>query len=284
MRHHSLGLDYASQDENRVPDFGKAYAAGIRFAFLRGSVGTWHDPTPARDRAAIRAAGIIFGAYLAPKIAAGAPSPVEQVAAFAAASGLQRGVDMAPAIDVEFSYGVGATRMTILQIATWLGELVAAARATFGCNPIVYTSARVLEDSDTDTLRGAADAVFDDCPLWLTGYVNTNVPQFERAALGGIAPPHVPPFVDADGWWIHQYQGDAHGVPAIAQADLDRFNMATATTGGTRRAWMLRRLGAATSATNDQLEAAIRSFQSTRQLTVDGIVGPATFAALSWNY
>ena len=61
-----LGVDYASVDSNGRPNLDAAKAVGLRFAFVRATYAKWADLTCARDRDAIRAAGLVFGAYMFP--------------------------------------------------------------------------------------------------------------------------------------------------------------------------------------------------------------------------
>lgn len=284
---YELGIDFASVDENTETPFAQAKSDGAGFVIVRASWGTWADPTPASAAAAVRAAKLVYGAYIGPKIVVG-QSAAAQVSTFAASAQLQRGVDLAPVIDIEFPSKISGTGMTRAQIATWLGELVAAVKQTFGCLPIVYSSQRVLDTDDVDTLDGAADPQLVGCPLWLSRYpyAYDQPAQTSPSVLASLAPPPVPTSLgDADGWWIHQYQGDARDFAGFNQVDCNRFNLASSTTTGTRRAWLCARLGIPSDTTPAELDAAIRSFQRAHSLGVDGIVGPQTFAALSWqNY
>ena len=102
-------IDYASVDRDAPPGLERAKGAGLRGAIVRGAYSTWADPTCARDREAIRAAGLVFGAYLMPDFDVGAPEPEEQVRLFFASAGLIPGQDLVPIIDLEWSRGIAAT-------------------------------------------------------------------------------------------------------------------------------------------------------------------------------
>jgi hypothetical protein len=133
-------------------------------------------------------------------------------------------------------------------------------------------------------------------PLWLTKpwpwkerapAQLSNVP-FMPGPDGKVAyDPVVPSSWGAWNWWIHQFQGDAVSVPGFKNTvDLNRFNMLAIGSGDQSRdrvSWVQRRLGVLDTgkldiATHDQLIA----FQRSHDLVPDGVIGPKTFAALSW--
>src|SRR3972149_1412778 len=61
------GIDISKwQDDNSTPqmmDFGKAYAAGARFVFIKASQATWLDQDFVLNWANAKRAGLLRGAY-----------------------------------------------------------------------------------------------------------------------------------------------------------------------------------------------------------------------------
>jgi GH25 family lysozyme M1 (1,4-beta-N-acetylmuramidase) len=279
----NLGIDYASVDGDTPPNLKLARAAGLRFAIVRGSYSTWADPTAARDRDAIRAAGLTFGAYLFPVTTVKAPTPEEQVAAFVLAAGLDRSRDFAPVIDLEWPGGLARTGRSRAELAEWTARAVGALRQAYGCRPIVYSSTRVLMGADADALAGAAQHAIEGCPLWLARYPYKTRIEARFTTYEQLTPPPTPSG-DPDGWWAHQFQGDALHFPGFsATVDLDRLNTLDAGAKGPRVAWVQERLRiAADGAFGPVTELALKAFQASRGVEQSGRVDAATFAALSW--
>lgn len=281
-----FGIDYASVDGNKPPGLVAAKAAGLRFAFVRADYSTWPDPVCGRDRHAIRAAGLIFGAYLFPVMDAGSPSPEDQVAVFVRNAQLYSSIDMPAVLDLEWPKGVAATGRTREQIANWIYRARVALRKAYGIDPMIYSSARVLDGSDSDAMRGAADDAIRGCPAWCARYrMEAHMPALLDASKL-LSPPVPRALGDSDGWWIHQYQGDAIQLPGFsATVDMDRFNRLALGAHGSRVAWVRRRVGLIEGRPafwEEFTQEAVLKFQASRGLVADGIVGPATFAALSW--
>jgi GH25 family lysozyme M1 (1,4-beta-N-acetylmuramidase) len=277
-----LGLDYASVDGNKPPDLAAARAAGLRFAFVRATYAKWADATAARDRDAIRKAGLVFGAYLFPVMAASSPAPEEQVAEFVLAAELDRSSDFAPVIDLEWPGGIAKTGRSRVEVAAWIERAVDALHAAYGCLPIVYSSTRVLAGTDDDALAGAAAHVLEGCPLWLARYPYKTRVEAQVKTYEALTPPPTPNG-DPDGWWIHQFQGDALRFPGFTSTvDLDRFNVLELGAKGSRVVWLQKRLGLIEPDFGAATLAAVKAFQARRGLNADGVVGAATFAALSW--
>lgn len=284
-----LGVDYASVDGDAKPDLAAARAAGIRFAIIRAAYAGWQDPTCARDRDAIRAAGLTFGAYLFPLMGASQPPPETQVKAALASAGLIPGKDLPLVLDIEFPKGISATGRTRTEVAEWIGRARKAVRDRTGCDPMIYSSARVLDGADSDALNGAADDAIRGCPLWVARYpFKERIPAVTGAQAAALPAPPVPKVGgDADAWWIHQYEGDALQLPGFsATVDLSRWNPLCRGARGSRVTWVEQRLGLVEGTPgvwDDALEAAVVAFQLHVGLVADGVVGPATFAALAWH-
>lgn len=281
-----LGADYAAVDGNARPDFAAARAAGVRFVIIRASYSTSADPTAARDRDAIRAAGLTYGAYAFLVMNHDSPAPEDQVHAAFAAAGLIPGRDLPIVLDVEFPHGIQTTGRTRSDLGAWVSRAVAAARHG-GCEPMIYSSARALDGTDSDALAGAANAAIAGCPLWLARYPY-RAKIHAITSVAELAPPPVPCAVgDADGYFAHQYQGDAVQLPGFSSTvDLSRWNPLRKGARGSRVTWVERRLGLAEGTPgvwDDAMDAAVVAFQLDRGLVADGIIGPATFAALAWK-
>lgn len=287
-----LGVDLASVDGNKPIDWAKARMAGCRFAIIRAGFGSWTDPAFKAEADRARAVGIIVGAYLMPSYGKGV-SVATQVQAFKRATDLKPG-DFPPALDVEFSGGTAKTGRSRAELVSLVYDFVEAIRDEFGVSPLLYTSARVWDGEDADSLNAdslvLADDEWRDCVPWLARYpYNYRLPAVgddasEKAVAEGLPMPPVPKL-----WGycrIHQYQGDARGFGgAIGQCDMNRFfSMAQGST-GPGVAWMQRRLGMAegTPGVFDEVAgAAFEQFQCANSLTADRIMGPATFSHLAW--
>jgi GH25 family lysozyme M1 (1,4-beta-N-acetylmuramidase) len=283
-----IGPDFASIDGNKTPDFAAAKNAGARFAIVRAiygrSVGTgtatYADPVWARDKDAIKAAGLVRGAYLFicyPNSQQATPSPVEQAQAFCSYVTLDKGRDLPPIIDVEEA----SDTMRADQMFDWTVTVAETLRDHYGTWPMLYTSARVWHEN----LRDHSAGVLANCPLWLAKPWPWPVrAQVHLDGAPNYVPYAIPQFGDSTNWWVYQYQGDAFGWPGFtATVDANRFHtLKTGKTGDVVR-WVQRRVGTtADGIFGINTEAAVKSFQAKTGLAADGIVGPQTFAALAW--
>jgi GH25 family lysozyme M1 (1,4-beta-N-acetylmuramidase) len=282
-----IGLDYASVDGDAAPNWDRAKDAGARFAVIRGSYETWVDPTLKRDWQTVAGAGLKRSAYLFPVMTAGHAEPAAQVKAFADAVAAIGGLDrdgLPPALDIEFPGGIAKTGRTRDELMTWIRAAVAALKETFRVWPMIYTSGRVWNDTDTDCLGNPQAPDLVDCPLWLAHYSWKAKIPLQRDA--GQAPRVPTPWADADNWWFHQYQGDALPFPGFTSTvDVSRFNVMSPGVKGARVAWVQRKIqmtGGTEGVYDDDLKAALVKFQTDHGLDGDGIVGLATFSALCW--
>ena len=284
-----LGLDTASVGENKNPDWALAKKdAGIVFAIIRGTFGTWKDAVFDRDWPRMKAAGIVRGAYLFlrfPHHKYGAcPTPEAQAKAFILAVGKHEPTDLPPSLDVEFPGGRSETKMTAKQCLEAVRVAWRVLKDHYGVAPIIYTSARVWHEDLSDL--PAPDLV--ESPLWLARYPVAKGPAVRDPKLfagGRHNPPVPPPWGDATNWWIHQYQGDAVRMPGFSTGnfDLNRFNVTGPGSVGDRVRWVQRRLGVPeTGAFDAATLAALQIFRLRRGLGVGTTVDPLVFAALCW--
>jgi hypothetical protein len=307
-------------DENGLhgatPDYAAAYAAGVRFVYLRKSHsffarGKWvltHDEDYARFAAAARAAGIVVGAYLFAHYDRTAPALYDQVQMFQHSPGsVLPGVDLPPALDVEFiGRGVVDTGLSkdlaALKVLDFIDEL----KDTFGTPPAIYSSHVQLHDENClggklAQYTSATDKLVD-CPLW------QKVPyRLARGNPPDTRDPYMPhrDHEKADPhdyrripepWarlghtpWIIQYQGDAVKIPGhSASADLNLFREFSPASVGDlgRREWVQTRVDAdvppATGFVGDWGTTSLRAYQTKHGLPVTGVVDVRTFASLSW--
>jgi GH25 family lysozyme M1 (1,4-beta-N-acetylmuramidase) len=289
-----LGIDYAGVDANKPPDLKKAKAAGMQYAIVRATYGITPDPAFKRDWKKLKDAGVIRGAYMFP-VMKKTREPEPQIMAFAKAlkeaGGLEPDKDMPPVFDVEFPKGIAGTGMTRLECLDWVHRAIMKLEDLFGVLPIIYTSARVWDGEDEDSLDADRIPMPDivDCPLWLARYpykirISSHHLPGER---DGLRVPPVPKQLgDSSDIWIHQYQGDAVGFPGFSSTvDLNRFfpvSRATAVK-GEKVKWIQRKLRVVDDGHwGPKTDAALRQFQQAHKLPASGVVDVATFVALSW--
>lgn len=293
-----IGCDLASIDGNIPPDYRAAKKAGISFIIQRASFALYNknrkfysivpDPHFQRDWGNIP---FVKGAYMFPEPRALAV-PEEQVAVFAAAveqaGGLKQG-DFPPVLDIEFPAGLGRgqpakTKVKLRRAAlAWMIDAAHLLKDTYDVWPMLYTSARVWDGDDDDSLN--ADTMMDiagelkECPLWLARY-----PAKAKALTPPEGMPPVPVMWGQDNVWIWQYYGDATKVPGFSNTvDMNKFNPMKVGASGERVKWVQKRLGMKPDgAFGPKTEAALCAFQKRAGLTVDGVVGPGTFAQLAW--
>jgi hypothetical protein len=126
-----------------------------------------------------------------------------------------------------------------------------------------------------------------ESPLWLAYYPFKKGPARRDALVNRIAPPVPLPWGDSTNWWIHQYQGDAIGLPGFASGnvDMNRFNPMILGARGDRVRWVQRRLGIAQSGSYDAAsQTALRQFQRNNESSQSGMIDPETFARLCWAH
>lgn len=260
-----LGVDYASVDGNKPPDFK---SARLDFAFLRGSYGTWKDPIFARDWAALRAAKVVRGAYMFPVYSG---DPIVETKAFCDYVTLDAH-DMPPVLDIEFpGHGIADTHMTPAQALAWLEKAGLTLLNHYG-SLMLYTSARVWHED----LHDLVSSTFKGCPLWLARYpYKTNIaPQ----AVPSTSPPVPLQLGDSDSCWIHQFQGDSIHYPGFSHTvDINWFRPLMQGCKGDRVTWLQGKIGAKQDGDFGPLtKRALLAFLPESK----GIVNPAIFARL----
>lgn len=176
-------------------DWAKVRASGRRFAFARVSDGIDHpDSKFAQNWPAMKAAGIVRGAYQFFRPAKDVDAQVNLlVTKIAAAGGLEPG-DLPPVLDLESDGGLPASTV-IARAKAWLAKVEAA----YGMKPIVYTAA---------FMSSIIGNHFADYPLWVANY--------------GATCPTMP-----SGWteWRFWQDSDRGSVPGVSgNVDTNLFN------------------------------------------------------------
>lgn len=281
-----VGVDYAQVDGNLPPGWHEARegcrAAGstLGFAIFRAAFGTSPDPTIGRDWIRARDAGLTVGAYLFLRMRRD-QAPEDQVHVFADNVGTLTGADLVPTIDVEDT----RDDFTAEDELEYVHRAWTVMRSIYGAAPMLYLSDRVWREDLHDLPAGE----MTDSPLWLAKpwpwRVRTAPQLSQRPFDSGNYDPTTPRPWGWGNWWMHQYQGDAIGLPGFTQTvDLSRFHVMRQGEIGIRVAWMQRRLGWPVTRTFDADTAQrVREFQASHGLVTDAIIGPKTFARVAWT-
>jgi GH25 family lysozyme M1 (1,4-beta-N-acetylmuramidase) len=191
--------------------------------------------------------------------------------------------ELPPVLDVEFPGGRKVTGLSVDECRSRVERAYNTIAAWAGTVPIIYTSARVWRED----LNNAPAPLMYGSPLWLARYAfKKGPPVMDHSKVP--APPVPANWGDADNWWFHQYQGDASGkgTPGFidGNVDLNRFNYLAMGARGDRVKWVQRKLHLkADGVFGKALDQSVRSFQQSKSLVSDGIVGPRTFAHLCWE-
>jgi lysozyme len=292
-----FGLDTYSGDQNTTRDWVIAKnEAHMSFAIFESNYGTLRGSTFSREWPAMRSAGLVRGAYLFLRLPnplvdrknGPPPHPVAQAQAFIHTVGTLDRSDLPPSLDVEVAGGLrGLDRASALEAARRRLEYIRAAWRTlkdfYKVAPIIYTSLRVWQE---ELLRPELPDLIES-PLWVKDYpFNKGPAQLGPIVTKQAAPRVPPPWGDSTNWWIHQYQGDATGLPGFVggNVDMNRFNTMVRGDAGERVKWGQRRLGIAQSGKFDAAtEMALRAFQRRNDLAEKPIIDPQTFAYLCWS-
>jgi GH25 family lysozyme M1 (1,4-beta-N-acetylmuramidase) len=287
-----FGIDTSNAAGVKNINWSKARTDGlITFGILRSNWGTAKDAVFEREWARMLAAGLVGGAYMFLRFpgakAKTVPSPSDQANTMIEVleDKLVAGRDLPPVLDVEFPGGAATTGMTTAALLDGVREAWTILRDHFGAPPIIYTSGRVWKED----LKNSPAPDLVESPLWLARYPFKAGPAVRDPAkvLKAAAPPVPVPWGDEKSWWIHQYQGDAIGLPGfpVGKVDMNRFQTASPGDTGGHVAWIQRRLvkPIASGKFDKTTETVLRQFQASKGLVVDGIVGPRTFTKLAWS-
>lgn len=273
-------------DGNRC-DWAKAHAAGIRFCYLRAAFSTMPDPTYANEAVKARAAGVKPGPYFFPDERIGAIAMSTQIAAFAAiVKAHEQPGDLPAAFDVEYAKGTRATGRSRAQLLALIVEIAAELRAALGYSPVLYSSKRVIDGDDTDTLDATHAGVdlspLKACPFWASRYVT----DYRKAPILNVTGlPPIPAYLgDARNVWFRQTQGDSVGLAGFTSTvDIDVFYPMQQGETGERVRWVQRLVQAeGTPGVFDAaMVEAVKAFQAAQGLDADAIIGLDTWCRLA---
>ena len=260
------GIDVADQD-GRV-DWTAVKNSGKTFAFVKATEGaSIKDSAFAHHWQTMKAVGIIRGAYhfFHPHTS----DPVQQAKEFLKTLGKLEPGDLPPVLDVEVTDKVNS-QAVINAAKQWLAEVEKALlqQTKKPIKPIIYTFPSFWTE-----LGNPSD--FANYPLWIAHYGTRN-PTIPGAWQGQ--------------YLIHQYEGDISGVTGVSgRADLNRFNGLQLGDSGLRVKQLQQQLkdielytDAIDGRFSESVKNAIVSFQTSKKLQTDGIVGIKTWVALLW--
>jgi len=275
----TIGIDIASIDGNGTPNWSAAIQQGhLRFVGLRAVYGVTPDPWYPTYRTQLDAIGVPNFPYLimTPNLA----TPEAQAQKALDVVGTLNNHYFPLAIDVEGN----RNGLTAAQWLDWVARAYRVIKAAIGVPPLLYTSQEYWIDPDGMNNLPAPELA--DCVGWWKYYPWATDAQavYDPAVVDKLAPPPAPPPWNGQ-WIVQQYAGDALHYPGFrSTVDTDRLNVQQQGAQGTSVKWIQKRLpglvvdgvfGPATT-------AAVKTFQTSKKITADGIVGLDTTQLLAW--
>jgi peptidoglycan hydrolase-like protein with peptidoglycan-binding domain len=175
-----------------------------------------------------------------------------------------------------------------LTAAQWLGWVIRAKRVieeAIGVPPLLYSSQAYW--IDPEGLNNLPAPELANCTGWFKYWpLPIHSPAiYDPVVVDQLAPPPAPrPF--GNSWILHQFMGDAVQYPGFrSTTDMDRLHVQQQGDQNDSVQWIQRRLpglvvdgifGPATA-------AAVKTFQTAKKITADGIVGLNTVQLLAWQ-
>lgn len=276
----TIGIDTASVDENGNPDWTRAVALGhLRFVGIRAAEGTTPDPSYPTYRRQLDAQAIPNFPYL--RLVPGHSTPESQVMiALASVTGVLNETYFPLALDIE-----GERRgLTAPQWRDWVVRGAFAVRDSIGVYPLIYTSRTYW--ADPDGMNGLPAPGLIHCLGWwkFWPYPVDADAVYDPATVDQLHPPPVPAPWGSQ-WGIQQYQGDAVNYPGFrSTVDMNRLHIVREGDIGDTVKWIQRRLKnlVIDGIFGPRTAEAVRSFQTSKRITADGIVGLDTMQRLAW--
>lgn len=275
----TIGIDIASVDNNGTPDWSTAQQQGhLRLVGLRAAEGITPDPWYPTYRRQLDAIGVPNFPYVL--ITANLSTPEDQAQRALDVVGTLNNHYFPIAIDVE-----GSRRG--LTAPQWLGWITRAKRVieeAIGAPPLLYSSRSYWIDPDGMNNLPAPELA--DCtPWWKHWPYPVNTPAvYNPTTVDQLPPPPVPPPF-GNSWIIQQFQGDAVSYPGFrSTVDMDRLHVQKQGDTGDSVQWIQKRLpGLSIDGTfGPKTEAAVKTFQTAKKITADGVVGLDTAQLLAW--
>lgn len=275
----TIGIDIASIDGNGTPDWSKARSAGhLRFVGLRAVEGITPDPWYPTYRTQLDAIGVPNFPYLIMTPNLGTPEA--QASKALDVVGTLNNHYFPLALDVE-----GDRRgLTAAQWLDWVTRAYRVIKNAIGVPPLLYTSHEYWVDPDGMNNLPAPELA--DCLGWWKFWpfpVHSNA-VYDPAVVDKLSPPPAPPpFGNA--WGLQQYMGDALNYPGFkSTTDMDRLHVQQQGDKNDSVKWVQARLPAIAidGDFGPATAAAVKTFQTLRKLTADGIVGLDTTQMLAW--
>lgn len=276
----TIGIDIASVDKNGTPDWAAARQQGhLRFVGLRAAEGLTADTWYPTYRRQLDAIGVPNFPYLL--LTANLDTPESQA---------QRALDIVGTLNDHYfplALDVEGSRRG-LTAAQWLGWIIRAKRVieeTIGVPPLLYSSRTYWVDPAG--LNNLPAPELADCTPWWKYYPwPTRSPAvYDPAVVDKLAAPPVPP-PWGDAWILQQFAGDALAYPGFrSTVDTNRLHVQKQGDAGDSVKWIQRRLPGliVDGAFGPKTDAAVKTFQTSRMIAADGVVGLNTTQLLTWE-
>jgi len=275
-----IGIDIASVDENGTPDWTTARQQGhLQFVGLRAAEGLTPDSWYPTYRRQLDAVGTPHFPYLL--LTANLATPEDQARGALVVVGTLNDHYFPLALDVE-----GPRRG--LTAEQWLGWVIRAKHViedALGVPPLLYSSQNYWVDPGG--LNNLPAPELTDClGWWKFWHLEPDMPaNYEPITVDQLQPPPAPPPWHNQ-FGLHQFQGDARHYPGFkSTVDLNRLHVQRQGDQGDSVKWIQRRLSnlVVDGIFDTKTEAAIRTFQTQKKITADGVVGLDTLQRLSWQ-
>lgn len=287
-----VGIDVFSG--NGAINWDAARATGnLGFVGVRTSEALRVDSLFTTYVAELEARGIPWFPWMLLRFEQNGPSPEDQAhVALDVVSAMHTTTDpqkrFTHCVDLEFPGGRKKYGITAGQALEWFLRCYQTMKAGLGgADPGVYASN--VEWIDPDGLNNLPCPEIENAWSWMKyyPYPTGTTAHYDSATISALhEPPVAPPF--HGNWNIHQFQGDAIYYPGVHTAcDMNRAHVVKQGDVNGTVAWIqrqMKRAGIAVVADGNfgpKTKLAVETFQTSRKLTADGIVGYDTSACLS---